>query len=91
MEKPIKESKEFLKMLGVLSYVGGAVTKDGKLGLEDLGAFSFLAMNFNIIKEGVMGMDEALEEMKDLKMDEVIELIKEGYAAVEAFQKGKKA
>lgn len=91
MEKSVKESQEFLKMLGVLAYVGGAVMKDGKIGLEDLGAFSFLAMNFNTIKEGAMGIDEALKEMKDLKMDEVIILIKEGYEAVEAFQKGKKA
>jgi hypothetical protein len=90
-EVSVKESKEFLKMLGVLAYVGGAVAEDGKIGLEDLGAMSYLAMNFKTITDGASGLDQALVEMKDLEMDEVIELIKEGYIAVESFQKGKRS
>lgn len=89
-EKGIKEIKELFKALEVLAGVAGAVAKDGKVGVDDLSHLISLGVQFQTIAEGFSGLGDVSNEAKDLKKEEVIELIGAAYSVVKAFETAKK-
>ena len=89
-QKGIKELLEIFKSLEELSSFAGSVLKDGKVGADDLTHLVTLAVKFDTIQKGFVGIDEAVKEAKDLDQAEVIQLIGAGYQVVKAFEEAKK-
>lgn len=90
-KKSIKESKELLKALGVLATMAGLVLKDGKVDFADSQHVLYLTSQFNVLKDGFTDLDQALEEMKDLKVEEVVELIREGFKVGDNYEASRKS
>ena len=91
MEKDIKEVKELFKALNVLATTAGLVMKDGKVDLADMQHVVGLAMAFNTLKDGFANLDQALEELKDLDVEEVVEIIRDAFAAGDAYEASRKS
>ena len=90
MEKGIKEIKEMFKALELIAGVSGAIAKDGKVGVDDLQHLVGFGLSFQALIDGFAGIDEAVNEAKDLDKAEVLEIIGAGYAVVKAFEDAKK-
>lgn len=86
----IKNTLEIIKALGELALFGGKVAKDGKIDAKDLAHLPELVMKYSVMEEAFKDAKVALDEMKDLKQDEVLMLIGALYEAVEKFAEGKK-
>lgn len=89
-KKGIKELLEIFGSLEELASFAGAVLKDGKIGADDLTHLVSLAVKFDKISAGFVGLDEAKKEAKDLDQAEVVQLLGAGYSVVAAFENAKK-
>lgn len=86
----IKNSKEVIRALGELAFLGGQVLKDGEISLTDSQYLPALALKYPILEAGISDIDEVLKEIKNLDQVEILELVKEMYLAVNRFAEGKK-
>lgn len=89
-ELGIKELKEMITMLGELAYTAGKVMKDDKVSAADLSHLPELIMKYPMFEAGIKDVSKALDEAKNLKEGEVMELIGCMYHAVNRFAEGKK-
>lgn len=88
--KTIKESKEFLDGLKIVSKVSGSVMADGKVDSSDLAKLLPLALEINKLQLAFTGLGLVKDEIMNLSKEELQELVLAGYAVVEAFNEGKK-
>jgi predicted amidohydrolase len=88
-ELTIKELKEVFKACEVLAEAAGKVMKDGKVDMADLAVLPELALEFPVFKDAVSDADKILAELKDLKEDEVLEIIMCAYKVAAAFNGAK--
>ena len=82
-KKGLKESLELIKALELVGVKGVEIAKGG-LGAEDIPAAIELLKEVNVLIEGVKGVGEIGEEMKDLEQEELIQL---GLALFGAYKK----
>jgi hypothetical protein len=75
MEKGIKELLELIAGVKELALVGKAVMKDGKISVEDLAALSGLLSKQEILIAAFQGAADVPEEVKDLTLDEAMEIV----------------
>jgi hypothetical protein len=66
-EKSIKETLELLNSIEVISISFVKAFKDGKINLEDLPIFFELMKEAKTIIDGIQGIKEIPEEIKDLE------------------------
>ena len=87
----IKETKELFKGCEVIAETLGAVLKDGKVNMADLALLPELAMDFGVFKDAAKDASLILEEMKDLKEEEILEIVMCAYAVAKAFNDAKRS
>lgn len=89
-ELGIKELSEIIEGLGEIAGFAGAVLQDGKVGADDIVHLVELGSKFEKLADAVKDADQAIDEAKNLKQDEVLALIGLIYGAVDKFAKAKK-
>ena len=79
MEKKIevKELIELLRAIKLIGGIGGAIFADGKINASDFQHLTTLATGYQTIVEGVMGIGEVGDEIKDLDAEEVTQILTE--------------
>lgn len=82
MKRGIKETKELVDGLKVLSKAGYAIAKDGKVSLDDLEHLVELGKEFETIMDAFKDLGDIDDEMKDLDEAEAIEIVAHLYKAV---------
>ena len=73
--KGIKEILELIAGLKELGLLAKAVLKDGKVGLDDLPLLASLLAKQSVLVAALEGLSELQEEVKDLSLDEGIQLV----------------
>lgn len=89
--KDIKELLELFKGLEPIAQFVGQVLKDGKVGADDLAHLVALGASFSQISNGFKGLDIVKEELKDLEVDEILQIVQAAYAVSDAFNNAKSA
>jgi len=70
----IKESLELLDGVKIVAVTGAKVFADGKINFADLSKLTALAVNFNVLKDAIVGVGDVKDELKDLDSAEIQEL-----------------
>jgi len=68
--KGIKEIVEILDAAKTLAVMGKKIMADGKINLGDLPLFLDLLSKFSVLNAAYAGAGEAVEEVKDLSVEE---------------------
>lgn len=87
----MKGTKELLELIAALKEVaklGKLALKDGKIDLNDLGLLSQLLVKQQVLIDGLQGVSDVGAEVKDLSLDEAMQLIQ---ALVDAAKEVKNA
>ena len=84
-EVGIKETKEVISALKVLSETGVKAFADG-VQITDLSHLSVLAAQFKTFQDAIEGIDKVDDEFKDLTLEEAKELVGEVFDLIEAIQ-----
>jgi hypothetical protein len=86
--KGIKEILELIAGLKEVAKLGKAALKDGKIDLNDLALLSQLLVKQQVLVAALDGLSELGPEVKDLKLDEAMQLVQ---ALVDAAKEVKEA
>ena len=86
--KGVKEILELIAGLKEVAKLGKLALKDGKINLEDLALLSQLLVKQQVLVAALDGLGELGAEVKDLSLDEAVQLIQ---ALVDAAKEVKEA
>lgn len=75
MDKGIKELLELIAGLKELALVGKAVMKDGKIGIDDLGALTVLLTKTEVLMAAFQDLGKLGDEFKGMDLDEAMSAI----------------
>lgn len=91
MEKTIKEITEIFDGLDILAESAGRVYKDKKVDMTDLPVLIDMAVRINTLMEAFKGLDEAVEEAKDLDAGEQLAIVNRVFQVAKKYEAARTA
>lgn len=84
--KSIKEILELLEGVKLLGVAGKKVFADGKVDMNDLSIALGLLQNLKVLSDAVAGVDQVIEEAKDLSADEANQIVMKVIELIAAYK-----